>query len=422
MWTLSDTRKVAHEVALEEVKRKLSIDDPNSEFRREIDTIVARGLIDSYLLSMARNNGKVFRQDLAIPETDLQRLQNLIIDSRTTLKDFSDALEVLLRSGASGRDEALERLIEALGLESAEKYRWIDKQPEKMAALLGLYKGDKLIEVSKNILVNDKSPNLLLIAAIKYSGSRDKNSSQSLERLVKNKDSEIANEAVFALAKVKPSSAVFKAILEKPKNTDNDADWVTAIRVAIELAKPIKFDNDDLHLEERQKITAEVLQNAINQGYVFRISTPFNERSGVSLYISSRKSPRIHPIPMDIILGNSSGAVRGLLRRSASHNETLLKTIRAFCLYDDFRCWGVVRAKFIGGGKVILQTGLEIDGTKVPAGFGFRPESEKPDSVIVVTWIDEGVLKRGILASISDASHVNFSVAANKFLTPDDEE
>ena len=44
--TLFDVKEVARTTAIEEVKKKLAIDDPNSDFRRDIDKVVARGLIN----------------------------------------------------------------------------------------------------------------------------------------------------------------------------------------------------------------------------------------------------------------------------------------------------------------------------------------------------------------------------------------
>ena len=46
--TIYDVREVARTTAIEEVKKKLALENPNSEFRHDIDKTVARGVISSY--------------------------------------------------------------------------------------------------------------------------------------------------------------------------------------------------------------------------------------------------------------------------------------------------------------------------------------------------------------------------------------
>lgn len=424
--TIFDVREVARTTAVEEVKKKLAIDDPSSEFRRDIDKIVARGLIDSYLLSMAKSKGERFPSDLAISETDFRRLQSLLADPRTTEKDFSDALEVLLRSEDRGRNETLERLVQSLGSGVDEKYRWINEQPEKRAALFRLYTGDKLIQLSRKILVDETSTKMLLSSAVKYLASKDKQSGQLLERLANHKDEDVSMAAILALARVEPGSAAVKAILDKPKKTDNENDWATAVRVAIEVAKPMRFRifDEDRNLDERQTLAAKALQSAIDRDFVFRLSSSISEHSAASLYISSKKNySTLYGVSTDIILGSSSGAINELIRLGGPKSEALLKIIRAFCLEEDGRCWGVVRANLEAGGKILLQSGLEIDRAKAPGGVSLRPESTDRNSLILATWNDtEAVSKKGILAGVSNVSSMNFSVAVTKSLAAGDDE
>ena len=137
--TILDVKEIARTTAIAEVKKTLSIDDPNSDFRRDIDKVVARGLIDSYLLSLAKSKQDRFADDLSISETDFRRLQNLVTDPQSNTKDFSDAIEVLTKSSPRTQNEAIDRLIIALASGSDTKYKWIIEQPEKRAALFALY-------------------------------------------------------------------------------------------------------------------------------------------------------------------------------------------------------------------------------------------------------------------------------------------
>ena len=258
--TLLDVKEIARNTAIEEVKKKLEIDDPNSEFRRDIDRIVARGLIDSYLITLAKNKGERFSQGLVVSENDLRRLRALITDERTSEKDFSDAFEVLLKSSVRGRDESTDRLVQDLTSGTEDKYKWFSRQPEKLAALLRVYTGDKLLTRSSSVLVDFKSPKSLIIAAVKYSGARDIQSAPLLAKLTAHTDSDIANEAAIALARVDPESAELKRVLNSALKSTDDREIARAIRIAIELAKPSRQSGifrDDPKLQERRKASAQ---------------------------------------------------------------------------------------------------------------------------------------------------------------------
>lgn len=427
--TLFDVKEVARTTAIEEVKKKLSIDDPNSEFRRDIDKVVARGLIDSYLLTIAKTKGERFRSDFSISESDFRRLQSLVTDSKTSDKDFSDAVEVLLKSSARGRDDSLDRLIKALGSGSEEKYRWIGDQPEKKAALLRIYTGDKLTQVSSAVLSDEKSSKSLMLAAIKYSGSKDQQSGKQLERLAAHRDTDIAHEAAVALARVEPTSPTVRAVLHKPQKTNDPDDWAKALRVAIELARPSGdglFRNDP-NEEQRTSLAAETLQNAVNENIVFRLSSNRNfdgESTAALLYVSSRKEySRLYGISTSVIRGASQSVITPLFRRASKNSGQLLALTRAFCLEDDGRCWGLVRTGLERGGTIVLQGQSEITSAMAPGGATIRPEDSKVDSPIVVTWTDtNAVSKRGILVGLKNAEQMSFSVRTTKSVSRGDED
>lgn len=424
--TLLDVKEIARSTAIEEVKKKLAIDDPTSEFRRDIDRIVARGLIDSYLISIAKNKGERFKSDLAVSESDIRRLRTLVVDERTTEKDFSDGIEVLLRSSARGKDETIDRLVQDLGTGTEDKYKWILQQPEKLAALLRQYTGDKLVARSAAILSDPKSQKSLLVSAIKYSGARDIQSGPLLAKLTEHADSDIANEAATALARVDPEAEELKKVLNAALKSADDREVAKAIRIAIELAKPSRQSGifrDDPKLEARRRSSSEVLMQAILKGFVFRLSGSFGDEQSTSLYVSSRSKPgTYYGISSDIVRGSSRGALASLFATAAKDPRELLSVVRAMCLDEDERCWGLVQLDLGKEGRVSLEGGQELDGSKAPAGISLRPESAKPDAPIVVSWTDtDAIVKRGKLVAILGAEKIRYSVAVSKALSRSDD-
>jgi hypothetical protein len=425
--TLLDVKDVARNTAIEEVKKKLAIDDPNSEFRRDIDKIVARGLIDSYLLTLAKSKNERFGANLAISESDLRRLRALITDERTSEKDFSDAIEVLLQSAAHGRDESIDRLIQDLASGTDDRYKWLPQQPAKLAALLRLYTGDKLIDRSSAILAEAKAPKALLTAAIKYSGTRDIQSASLLAKLSGHADSEIANEAALALARISPESEELKKVLNFALKSSDDTEVARAIRLAIELAKPSRQSNflrKDSNLSRRREASADVIMDAIRLGFYFRLSSNFGDRKSTSLYVSSINRPStFYGISSDLLRGSSQGALDSLFASASKEPASLLRVVRAFCLDEDEKCWGLVRLDLGKDGRVSLEGGQELDSVKAPAGVTLRPESAKPDTPIWVTWTDaDAVVKRGKLAAIQEATKIKYSVAVSKTISRVDDD
>ncbi len=419
--TLLDVKEVARDTAIDEVKKKLAIDDPNSEFRRDIDKIVARGLIDSYLLALAKSKGERFRQDLSMSESDRRRIRALITDERTSAKDFSDAMEVLLNSSVRSQDESTEALVQDLAAATEERYKWFSRQPEKLEALLRLYTGNKLISRSSSILSDEKAPKSLKIAAIEYSGKRDIQSGSLLAKLSTNSDSDIAESAVIALSRIDPGSSSIRTVLDAAAVSSDNDERARAIRIAIEIAKPSRhsiFFRNDPKIEERRKLAADVIRAAIRSDFVFRLSSSFGERPNSSLYVSSRKEPsRYYEVSSDVLLGPAQGAISSLFLVASKDQKELFSVVRALCLDEDERCWGLVRLDLAEGGRVVLEGGLEIDSVKAPGGVSLRSESAKTDSPIVVTWTDtDANSKRGKLLGLVSPEKIRYSVAVSKAL------
>ena len=95
--TFSDLQDVAKSTASDQVKKYLSIDDPNSEFRRDVDRVVARSLIASYLpaLIAKRDDDFGLADEITLSEQDVRRFSDYIGSEATGLKDFSDIVEII---------------------------------------------------------------------------------------------------------------------------------------------------------------------------------------------------------------------------------------------------------------------------------------------------------------------------------------
>ncbi|QTT88503.1 hypothetical protein [Pseudomonas chlororaphis] len=421
--TIFDVKDLAKVTAINEVQNKLEIDDPNSEFRRDVDKVVARALINSYLLTLASLKRDDDDPVLNISDGDFRRFRILVSDPETSIEEFSDVIEILLKSNIGERAESVEILIQAIGTGAGKAYGWIADQPEKRAALLKLYQGEKLIKVSGAIMADEEATKTLLIAAIRYAGLNDKQSGRKLENLAKHKDSDIASEAVLALAKVEPSSPSIKAVLDKPIASKLGKDWATALRVAFEISRLKRgkyyFNGSETEFKARALITVNTLRAAIANDFIFRTSL----FKAYKLGISTKEDPmNIYMIPEDILFGPSS--VTSYLFQLASQNEDeLTRTIRAFCLEVNGRCTGSIITDLAVDSKVILNGGVELGKVGAPGGISIRPENSLLNSPVIITWRDiDSVTHRGTLSKFLGAEKNDFAIVVAKSVGQDIED
>lgn len=425
--TLFDVRDVARTTAIEEVKKKLRVDDPNSEFSRDVDKVIARGLINSYFLQFERHRDKSFNQDLRIAEIDLKRLLDLVSDPRTAETDFTDACELMFRSEQSRarNDQSLARTLIALGIASDEKYRWMRDQPEKRSVIFEFDKSQKLIPTARTLIADSKTDKVLVISAIRYlSKNLDKQSANQFEKLASSKDEEISYVALYGLASIAPDSPALKATLF-PSQNNNEQAIADSVRLAIAIAKPgsRRIFDEDLLEDLRFNTASRVIQNAIDKDFVFRLSTAFSHRGGSSLAISNRPNfSTSYALSSELLLGSQARALDYLLKTAAKNGTQLTKALRALCLEDDGRCWGVVRVNLENGGKLVLESGVTLDKAAAPAGITLRPASPKPDAEILVAWTDStATSKTSTLSKILDPGKVQFEVTPVRAMAPKEE-
>lgn len=205
--TMVDVREVARTAAIDEVKRKLALDDPQSEFRRDIDKVMARGLVDSYLLSITQAKGEPFGSNLRLPESDYRRLSMLIDDPETSVKDFQDALTVIVASERASEDERTQRHLVQLATGVEPSTKWIASQADKRAALFDEYGSRELLAAAKAVLESSKSEGRLLISVLRFMETNaDAQSQAMVEAAAESGENEVRDAARLTLARIAPQS------------------------------------------------------------------------------------------------------------------------------------------------------------------------------------------------------------------------
>jgi hypothetical protein len=413
--TLWDIREVARSTAVEEVKKKLSLDDPNSDFRRDIDRIVARGVIDSHLLSLAKSKQDEFYTGLEVSEGDMRRLLSIVSDSEASLKDFSDACEVILSAEQLSGSPRLNSLFKGLGAAKDQNYKWIAQQPEKRAIVFEFYPADDLVVTAKSILLDDGSDKTLLLATMKYlSKLNDKEAIAPLERLTAKPDEDVSDAALRALARISPRSPKISEWLGAIKKESPDERWVSALHLAAEISQkpslgPFVEDPDSKY---RSELSASIIKRSITESFAFGLSDNFRPGSGMSLHVSSRSRGNLsYGLPAGLLFGTGKSTSEELLRQASSSLAEFQNMVRALCLAYRGQCDSFIRVDLEGGGSISLASGGALDKASMPFNLTLRAAGPTQPGVIV-TWSDEaGMTKSAVLAGLIDPSKIRFALS-----------
>ena len=133
--TFLDVQDVARNTAVQQVNKQLVLDDPNSEFRRDVNRVVARSLIAAYLPTLIAKGRDEFglREETSISDQDFRRLSEYANSEDTDAKDFSDIVDIFSRvkSRSSRETSRAQAALRSLAEGTEKKVSWVDKQPKK---------------------------------------------------------------------------------------------------------------------------------------------------------------------------------------------------------------------------------------------------------------------------------------------------
>ncbi|MNK62330.1 hypothetical protein D3C87_815040 [compost metagenome] len=418
--TAIDLREAARTTAIDEVKKKLAVDDSTSEFRRDVDRVIARGLISSYFLEMSRSKENPFALDLSISDTDLRRLIDLVKDSRSEDRDFRDAVDILTRSTQIKEGNSVSRLLLALGTAADEEFRWIRGQPDKRATVFELFLDGRLVQTARSLVGDDKTDKRLLIAATRYLAKmKDAESAKSLEKIAARSDEDIAHEAKHALARIMPESAVVSAALKIAQDASDEA-IVSALRLAISVARPDRlFFTTDPKMATRNKLAAAVLSEVMARGYVLRLSRVISTNK-MGLAISNPQNmSRLYFLPSRLINGPES-ELFGKIIRDSKDAKAVVGMLRSLCLEDDDRCHGVVHVSLEKEALIELSSGFTLSAADAPAGVYLRPRSPEKNADIIASWTDQDSNRKSLVFSkLINSNDMQFEIRSARALSED---
>jgi hypothetical protein len=423
--TFSDMRTVARAAATEEVKQRLSLDDPNSEIRRDIDKMLAKALIDSYMFKMAKADDEDgFRPEIDISDRDAERIGRFILDPATKADDFNDGLQLLMQTENDGGERPYVEEVKKL---LAEPKSWIFRQPAKLKTVLELTSDDSLQSYARTVLQDNGAKKELLAAAIGYSvRTNDQQAIALLEKLAAFPEKEIAVEALAGLGSISPVSATLRTALLAPLDPEDTSAVRNRLQMAGGLAKPAahEFFMSDPHEKLRVQLLARAFQQAIAAGYVFRMmDSSFRSRRSTASTPGISKRDRLGftmGVGPDLFGPNGLKAASLVLQQSSASMGQFQKAFTAFCMVGRGNsCRRNLKISLGPGASILVAGRPALDSAAATSGVTI--DTSESDGQLIATWKDRGGLEQSApLAGIRNASAASFSLATKNTSGNDD--
>lgn len=439
--TISDVQSAIHNAAITEVKSKLDSDNPNSPFRQDVARIVNRALLNSYLVTLARQkDGRGDGQSLELDVGSVDRLLSMLSDQDLADSQFEETVSVLSattrfdRAGTQGlRRRVTAALSDLLSANSNSSSAWIARQTTKRVSILRGFRDRELLGPARNLLGANNASELRIASAIYIADLNDQESIKKLEDIAGSEESpQLKKAALLSIARLVPDHRLVRdTIARLERGPSVNFGYLDGM----ELASALYRGSDRVRrFDDRGQVGSEdirrLLKVAFDAGVTLEVDTiPFRSSEG-GLKARLQTTPGSYRVSEDLntqlFLADSNGAVTALLRSAASDLPRLWKYIKALSVSDTFaeQTFTRIKASDEGKGSIKLTNGTVLTMAKIRSGFVLTPLPTKP-ARIQVEWLDELDNRRsGDLALFEGLSSVAFTVTHTKsfkFETQNDE-
>ncbi len=229
-----------------EVDALVGREDPETSVRHNLNDLVNRAIVSSYLIGLRRADLKTINRPQATEGERTERESRLSIaewarlikwvqDEKLDDQDFSDVLGILgAQEEARAGKDANDFLAEMLDPPTLSRFRWMLAQPGKRLAILQNFKQPELGAAALNVALADRNSKELRLAAMDYiRSSHLANAFDPLFLLASTNDPDIRLRALLVCAWLDPLRAeVAKAVEGVVRGPSSDKEIETALKLA----------------------------------------------------------------------------------------------------------------------------------------------------------------------------------------------
>lgn len=426
--TFADVDEAVRKAAVEQVSKKLRVEDPDSTLSTSVESILSRAVLDSNLISISRQTAdfSASRATVRLSTGDVTRLFGIMNRVTTNQIDFDDVLRVL--NAADGTDltrrRIMDELYDFLAAGEASGQGWVVRQPEKRVNILRIITKEGLGEPARGLLRD--STTQLRSAAVRYlAQTGNKEAIPDLSRLAAGDPSPTVRvNALAALAQLAPqNSELSKAVAAITSSTKLDMEqkanglYILGALLAPPLNTIVSKDSD---LEHRRVLAISLIRIALESKIKFELrplSAGFGSRSeGYQLTATDPDRPDdLYEVPNRIVVSRANDPLSIVLTETASSGDTvrLAKYVRMLSVRDPWIRSNpaiVVRLWFRNGGGLDLDNGSKVGPDNAPSGVILQNDSTDQTRLVAV-WADVlGNQRRGIITGMQKAQTFQFEV------------
>jgi len=422
-----DLKEFASNRILNEIKKELQIDNPKSALKEELNSIVAKAVVNSLLIKMERDpNPFLSKFYLDLDQRTVNRILEFLSNENTPLNDFTDSIIVL--NSIPAEDELLKEMISnrlnELLFPKNENKKWILSQEKKRIEIMKNFYNRTLASTVRSRLLADEESIEFKMGALQYLAKiNDAVLINEIENLAKNSTNKpLKLSAILYLAKVKPDCAYLDRIVQKLKNGETgEFDYIDGIKIVSVLIGRINtgFQITNFNSNVYNKYIIELLRTSLNQNIKFEFHNLIGRPYDYYLYvgIGGGRTEYLMFNRTDLLFISGKDYFSSLLKEAA--NERSLKQLAEYIKILTIKEIGDkavtnVKVNLLNNASLTLKNNLVLNRSNTPFGLVFlNNELKKP--YIEVIWFDEiGNRRRGELISIENAKDLDFEIIYKK--------
>lgn len=413
------------DAGVNQIEKKLRLEDTTSPYRRSIDLLVARSIVNSYLIQHLRlsSRSSFLSNRMPVGQADIDKIITLIKSEETLPSDFRDGCDVISYSSSKTDAGVVQNLLRLFNGEDSGT-RWILRDPARRAYILDIFgriKKSEAVPVARDLLKNRDTDTKLLLSAIKYVGLRgDVQSAPLIEQFAANDNEGVTEESLKALVELSPRSRTISRSIDGLLAEPDTSSAAEVVRLATLINQPL--DGDTVDAKKARTATAvSWIKRILARDFVFCAddSTP-PELTVCPLGDGTENSDEDSSKVQAELLEKPS-LISDLLRSSTGDAAKFMRMATAFCMSSNEKCQGTLALEMPAGTEVVLKSGERLS-TANARGIELKPARPTKTSFrVMVEWADmSGVGHDGEFAGFRNPAGLKVSIVTEVTdLSPD---
>ena len=262
-WKVIEDKATA--IMEDKTDKVITKNDSETGVKYKLTSLLNKAVIDSVLIAKAKNLGK----ESPLPENDWERLRASLKIKALSLQDFMDTLAVLNMQSTDRKKKDSMILAEFLSPVKSQELSWVINEPEKLEAILDIFKDENLGPSAANIITSEIFNKSIKEKAANY--VRDVGDSSMVRRLIGAyphlEDGPVKNATLLACLVLRPGEPKvlqeLSSILSKPPSFDSS---VLAADALLAIAENKPKTSDDMDVKGIEDISKVVFQLSIKSG------------------------------------------------------------------------------------------------------------------------------------------------------------